>query len=258
MTDDFSPVESLQLALRGWWLVLLAMLLGGVGGALIHAARPAQYESAVTFTFALDYARLGSMKDSEEDQIMGTAGAILKNTAMVEQLTARAQAAAWLPAGYDLRENLALERKSYRWILRVRHPDAPTAQRIAALWGDLGAAALSSATQGAENAARLRRELASLESCLQRMAMTEPVMAQCAWTNLPEVQRQAGELGQRLREESATARGMAVGLSFNLTDQAQISSRPAAFGRNTLVLAGGLAGFVVGLALAASGKAHVG
>jgi uncharacterized membrane protein (UPF0136 family) len=249
MSDDLVPRSLLLRTIQYGWILILMMLVGGLVGYLFHLSRPPLYESSVTFTFSFDFARLGQLQQIEEDQAMGAAGALIDNTTAVEKLSTEAAALGLLPPGYELLRSISSERKSYRWIFHVRHPDPQAARRIADLWGELGLASLKEAAAHAEKANIAQHELNGLESCLHQMAVIEPATAQCGWPTLPYVQRAATTLSQKYLDERAASRGLVVGLSHDLTTKADIPTQPVSYGVNLLVLAGGLIGFGAGFLL---------
>ena len=249
MSDDVVPRSLLLRTIQYGWILILMMLVGGLVGYLFHLSQPSLYESSVTFTFSFDFARLGQLQQIEEDQAMGAAGAFVNNTTAVEKLTTEAAAQGFLPPGYELWRNVSAERKSYRWIFHVRHPDPQAARRIADLWGELGLASLKEAAAHAEQANIAQQELNGLESCLRQMTVIEPATAQCSWPTLPDVQRAAAVLSQKYLDERAASRGLIVGLSYDLSTKADIPAQPVSYGVNLLVLAGGLIGFGAGFLL---------
>jgi hypothetical protein len=253
MSEDLNPRDLLLKTLRWWWLLLVGLLLGGVAGYAFHISQPPLYESQATLTFSLDYARLGRLTDAEEDQAMGVAGALLGNIDRIEGLRAAAQAQGLLPPGFELGPNVIVERKSYRWVLRVRNPDPQNARKVAQLWLEMGTNALKDATLHTEQAQVLRLQLVGLESCLRRMTVSDPTTAQCAWPSLPDLQREMAALGQQITTETTAAQGMVAGLSYTVSDPPQVPAQTVVFGRNNLMLAGGLLGFLAGFILISSG-----
>jgi hypothetical protein len=253
MSEDLTPRDTLQKVLQFWWLPLLVMLAGGLAGYLFHLSRPALYESQVIFTFSFDYARLGKLSDAEEDLAMGAAGEIISATPILTSLLSQSQAQGWVPQDFDFSHQIAVERKSYRWVLRVRNPDPQNARKTAALWAELSLAALKQGSQHAEQAKILQHQLDGLESCLEHMTITEPAAAQCAWPAQADLQREISSLGDQFQNERTASQGMLAGLGFVLSETAQVPAQPSVNDRNTLVLAGGLLGFIAGAALASTG-----
>ena len=254
MPEEIVPRDTLQKILHLWWLPFIAMLIGGLCGYVFHLIQPPLYESQAVFTFSLDYGRLGKLSDVEEDQLMGAAGAVIDNTLMVNTLLTRALAQELVPQGFDFVHQISIERKSYRWVLRVRNPDAKNALRIASMWSELSQTALSEASQHAEKANLLQHQLDGLESCLEHMAVTEPAAAQCAWPSQADLQREISALGGQFQTERTASQGLLAGLGFQLSDTAQLAAQPIVNGRNTLVLAGGLLGFAAGVFIASRSK----
>ena len=234
--------------LRYWKLVILMMIVGGLTGWLIHLSQPPLYESQASITFAFNVARFGELTQNDEDHAMGAAGAIMAISPVPEYVYQQA-----LQHGiqgideYPVGRSVFIERKSFQWVIRVRNPDAQAAAFIANTWAQRAYQELLNVAQHAERANALRIYLNSLESCLERMAVTEPATAQCELGSLADLQKQMNVTGAEFYNEQVSGRGFMPYLIFSQPSQAVPAQRPGQFGSNTMALAGVLIGFILAI-----------
>ena len=253
MPEEIFPRTLFQRALRGWWLLVCLMLLGGGAGYLAHLSRPPVYEGRASVVFAFDLARTGKISAAEEDIAMGAASFIFQLSPVPEQVEAAARAQAIALESYPEWYKISMERKNYLWVLRLRFTNPQDAAALANIWIENAYAQLVEASRHSEQAEGLRRSLEGLESCLQHMAVVEPSTAQCNWQSQGELQRELQALGERYLAEKQAARGLIPAVSFTMSETAVPNPQPAANDRNSMVLAGALLGFVFAAAALAGG-----
>jgi len=253
MPDAFSPYDFMARMLRYWKLVILMMIVGGLAGWLIHLSQPPLYESQAAISFAFNVARYGPLPQMDEDHAMGAAGAIIATSPVPEYVY---QQALQHDIGdldeYPVGQSVFVERKSYQWVVRVRNRDPQAAAFIANTWAQRAYQELLTVSQHAERAESLRNYLNGLESCLERMAVTEPATAQCSLGELPDLLSQMQATGAQLYNEQALGRGFLPYLIFNPPGQAVPADQPDQFGTNSLVLAGILIGFILAILFVAA------
>ena len=253
MPVEIYPRTLFQRVLRGWWLVVVLMLLGGVAGYLAHLSRPPVYEGRASIAFAFDLARTGKISAAEEDMAMGTLAAILYYPPVPDQVIRIARIQGIDLESYPEWSKISLERKNYLWVLRLRFSNPQDAAALANIWIEKAYGQLVEAARHSEQAEGLRRSLEGLESCLQHMAVVEPSTAQCNWQSQGELQRELQALGERYLAEKQAARGLIPAVSFTMSETAVPNPQPAANDRNSMVLAGALLGFVFAAAALAGG-----
>ncbi len=253
MPEEVSPRTLFQRALRGWWLLVCLMLLGGGAGYLAHLSRPPVYEGRASVAFTFDLARTGKISAAEEDIAMGTAVFLFYLSPVPEQVEAAARAQAIALESYPGWAKINMERKNNLWVLRLRFSNPRDAATLANIWIEKAYTQLLEASKHGEQAEGLRRSLESLESCLQNMAVVEPSTAQCGWSNQADLQRELQSLGERYIQEKQAARGLIPALMFTKGEEAVTDPRPAANDRNGMVLAGALLGLVAAVVLVAAG-----
>ena len=86
MENDFVPSELIKTIARKWWVLVLAMVLGGLAGMLISRAHKPVYQSQATITTAVDYAYTGSLEDYELDHLIMAVGDVIDSTAVRESV----------------------------------------------------------------------------------------------------------------------------------------------------------------------------
>lgn len=243
MDTDFSFDRVVNRATQGWWLVVVFAILGGLAGYALSALRPAVYEARAEYTFSIDFARTGILTDVEEDQAFEAMSDVIFSTQVLEQTARAAQAEGIAVDLTALQENITKERALNTWTFRVRHADPAAAVRIANLWGENGLHALQVATAAALEAGVLRGYLDSLESCLSRAVMSEPVQALCETSNLARIQAEIDKTGAAIAAAREESRGILPGMGYQWTRDPGSAERVLA-GRGLLVLAGALVGLI--------------
>lgn len=237
MDTDFSFDRVVARAYRGWWLVVIFTLLGGLLGFAISALRPALYEAQVEYTFSIDFARTGFLTDVEEDQAFEAMSDVIFSSEVLAEVVRAAQSEG-LPVDLAaLQGSITKERTLNTWTFRVRYSDLDGAVRLAGLWGQAAARALDAAAAAALEAGSLQQYLDSLEICLSQVTASEPVQAYCNQANLAEIQAEIAASGKNITAARQQSRGILPGMNYQWTREAA-SARRVNAGRGLLVLAG--------------------
>lgn len=252
MLATISPREKALNILTFWWVVAAAAILGGLAGLGIFALKEPVYEAQVSITMGIDFARTGSMEQYDKDLALGTAAGIIYSVDVIQQVVAEAQAND-IPVNYDtLKKGSIIERKSFVWLLRVRHTDPEQAAYLANRWIDLGIAALDTASQHAVRADGLQEYMHSLETCLEQVAVNALVPT-CPYHSVVELQSELSVSQSEFLLEKQAARNLFPQITYTVSQPATPPHSPVNYGRNNLVLAGLLIGLLVGITLVASG-----
>lgn len=253
MDRKFTPKDSLDSALRLWWVMVAVMLLGAAVGWMFHRARPAVYEGRASLATGIDYARTGPLNDLEEDQAMELVGDVIKADDTREAALALAESQGVSMSVEEFAANSYLERQNYTWVLRVRHADPDAAAMLTNFWLDAAYAGLEEAYQHALIAEGLLQYSQSLTRCLENSISSEPVQALCAAENLTEIQEELLALNDATTEELLASRGLFPAMAFTIIERASILAEPVQYDRNTLVFSGAMLGFVLAVWLFSSG-----
>ncbi len=245
MPSDFSPTDFLARCLRYWKLVILIMIFGGLAAFLVHLTLPPLYESQAAISFAFNVNRFGHLTAAEEDQAMGAAGGIIASDSVIQYTASQARQKGYTLEQAPLNRVVFIERKSYRWVVRVRDPNPEAANFIANTWAQGAYRELQDAAGHAVRAEALYDYLQSLDTCLQRMAVTDPAPAQCSLSGLADLQKELATTGAQYDSERSLGQGFLPYLIFDFPETASVPGGPLQYSQNLMVLAGILIGFLL-------------
>ena len=142
--NDFVPITHFSRLMKIWWMVVIAMLIGGIGGYIFHHLHQPVYEATATFYVSIDYAKIPDLH-LPEDQTIYNEDLALLSTEWVLRTDEVKQAVVKMAAAQNIRVNTntldlnsTIERKHAFWELRFRDPDPLTAQTVVNIWAAKG------------------------------------------------------------------------------------------------------------------------
>lgn len=147
---EFSPYEHFKRVMNLWWLVLLAILLGGVLGFIFYQLRPPIYEATATFFATVDLNRFplqevrADLIQYNEDMALGTTEGALQSSDVRDKLLYQLKSLGIALSPADLLNNSTIERKHDIWELRFRSQTPAQAQIVVNTWADIGYQAMLS------------------------------------------------------------------------------------------------------------------
>lgn len=242
--DELSAQRIVERSTRLWWLLVLAMLVGGLAGYAIHRAWPPVYEARAAFTITIDYTLTGKLDLTEEDIALAGAANLVRSTPVIEELIRQAQAEGLPVDKAYITYHSSFERKSEIWELAIRDSDPSTAARVVNLWAGLGLERLQEASLHAQKAASIRRLMAAEEDCLQHATAAVSPDSACSVANLASLQAGLDASAQALQEELTAAGSFTPAVRFALSKTANAPLEPTRRGTNSMVLAGALIGLI--------------
>ena len=245
--EDFSPIETIEYTLKRWWLVALLVICGGGVGWLVHMALPPLYEAKVVFSAAVDFKQSGPIDTLEQDKSINVIGDTIMSNPVIDLVVADAQAAGITVDRVSLRRMAYLERKSEIWELRIRNSSPVEAQTLVNLWADQAYEVLKTDSLHAQQADALDQQLAILSMCIQQVYLPGNPDSLCKNTNLADFSTQYHKVSDTLHTERLASGGLPSWVLFDLKQKADLPTQPVTYGTNTLVLAGGLIGFILAL-----------
>ncbi len=247
MNADFTPLETLDRALRNWWVIALMMVLGAGAGWLVHQLQPPIFETKSAISVAIDFTHTGTLTDVEEDYAIGVVGDVIGSSAVMGKVAADAQQAGYAGSAAGLAQNTSMERYNNVWVLRVRDRDPQAAAWLANDWAQAAYSILEEAHAHALAADRLTRLQASLASCLEQSVANSPARSECNLDHLGAVQTDLTQMDAILQTEQAASRGTLPYTTYSLAQTAPVPAAPAVFQQGQMMLAGALIGLVLSL-----------
>ncbi|MHB8933205.1 MAG: hypothetical protein ACYC6H_07040, partial [Bellilinea sp.] len=91
MAVSFSPREKALNVLTFWWVVAVSAIIGGLFGLTMFAIKKPVYESRVTLTMGINFARTGILEQYDKDLALGTAAGVIYSIDVMQQVVEAAQ-----------------------------------------------------------------------------------------------------------------------------------------------------------------------
>ena len=242
--DTFTLPDLLTDLLKGWKLIIIGIIAGGLIGLITTTLIKPVYESSATFSFVIDYARTGLLTDIEEDQALEIAGDLIKSTRVLETVRSQASANGIFIDELTVQKNFTAERRFNQWLLKVRSDDADTSVALAKIWTQASLVEFENASLAAIKADGLSRYILSLETCYQQSTSGQAAQPLCQASDRKKLQAEMENAGLDLQHWLQESRGIFAGLNYSIAQEAVKPDSPSQQSRGALVFAGGLAGLL--------------
>jgi uncharacterized protein involved in exopolysaccharide biosynthesis len=239
--SDPIPLDFLQIALRRWWVIILAMCLGGLLGMGLHLLILPVYQAQSVISAGVDFVKTGRLTDVEEDYMIKKVGDLIKSDIVIDQVITEANDRGIQITRQDFDNMHYLQRSFNDWLLVVRSRDANQAASLSSLWADTAWSELSQATGHLVKLDEYQTYLDSQIRC-RDLQLTTSVGSVCYLESAEHIDTQINETLALMESERLAANGLVDGVVFNLTETASVPTEPQILGRGSLILAGTLLG----------------
>jgi hypothetical protein len=241
----FTLQDVFAAALRGWWLLIAAVLAGALAALLVTFVQPPVYETSFSVLTTIDFTNSGEMTQFDEDLAMESVGGILSSPDLYARISAQAAQQGLQINPAWLKSSATVERRLGTWQVRLRGSDPRKIEAVARIWLKLGTGDLKAAAAHALSADGLMRKQLSLEACLAQSAAALPSSGQCAPGGLKTLQAELAASAQGIAGERIAARGLSSALIFDAFQKEPSAAQAVQFKRGQMVAAGALIGFVL-------------
>jgi hypothetical protein len=139
--NEFVPVLHFQRIVRLWWIVVLAILLGGSSGYTFYRFRTPLYEATAVFYVTIDFDEVedGPLSQYDEDLALSVMQQVLYYSPEVNEEIVASPAFKAAGLTYDSWvDSVILEREHAFWKIRVRNHSPEAARDLVNLWAKLG------------------------------------------------------------------------------------------------------------------------
>lgn len=276
-SSEYSPLEAFRFSLRRWWLIAIFVLAGGLLGWVFSRLHTPLYDAQALLVINIDYQQAPELVQKTddhytEDQIIGAANAVAISSVVLDQVGADLKARGISIEWEQYTRNLASERQSSQFWLRVRDTDPNRAALVANLWAEKAYATLIEFRQHAVNAKVLRDYLTGMAGCTpppQKISPTDvpypppgdrnspdvlylpDVLYQlplslCGNGSPAEIQQQIVTVTAQMQAETSAAYALSPALTFSLGRKAAVPVTPVAYRASLLLTTGALLGAAVG------------
>ena len=247
------PVDTRDLLLRlirRWPWLLTAIIVGGLLGLGAAGFLPPVYEAVAVVGVGVDYGRTLPLDEEALRHAFDRAREVFLADETIEAVWAAGVQGAQPGSTNEERDSLRLSEIGGGWELGVRDSSPESAARLANAWASISVDALQSAVGHAWRAAHLQSKW-FITGCELQPAATPSLPA--SWECAAALQEYDPEQAlTEIEQEAVLSRGILPSMSFALLQEADPPGEPLAGSRGMSVLAGLLAGAVVG-AIAALG-----
>lgn len=258
MVEDISPRDSLEHVLRYWWVIALAMILGGLLGWVISRFSPPVYEARAEYRVTLDddtlLAELHETKPEAEltydirAPYLAPVALAFYSPAVRSAVEGQARSQGLdFPVDGFINGQLILDQRRSDWTVIVRHEDGETAAKLANLWIAIADGQLQMAHAQAALAESLKLQMSLISQCFLSVDLVEG--NQCAGTSFSdpaEMQAQYQELDRQYQDAFSASEGVSMLVRFEPGAVAIPPIRPVYYNTGWLILAGCLLGLILG------------
>jgi uncharacterized protein involved in exopolysaccharide biosynthesis len=235
--QEFLPLHIVKNTFDSWWIVVLIMTVGGIGGWIFHFFQPPVYEATAVITANIDFQKR-ELTQYEEDHAFGAAAAILTSTGVKNQIVTEAQRNGISINVNQLQQQMFLERRQSVWELRIRNRDPEIAVKLVNWWAENADKALYVALEHAIGADQIRDQISSL---IGRQSGSG------SFGLNSEFRVTLSDLSNDYLQEQRLSLGLISIMKFAITGLATIPERPILYNLSNLVIAGAFIGFIVSL-----------
>ncbi|MBN2386535.1 MAG: hypothetical protein JXB85_05905 [Anaerolineales bacterium] len=252
---DISPRASLERLLRLWWVLALATLLGGLAGWLFSRFQPPVYEATALYRVELNTAaviqRLSldpeiGLSLQVQNNYYGAVKGLVTSTAVLSDLetAAREQGLPVDTIDYDI----SLLQSTHRFMFVVRSPDPELAAQVANLWMQIGDARLQESRAYAVQALVLELQRDSVYACFQDLDFTSAnACAGTAFTVPTALDFYMDELNAQIETQRLASANIDAAFDLGVVELAELPASPVLYSVSTLIFAGMVFGFLMGI-----------
>ncbi len=246
LSDEIQPMEALSRLLQRWQWIMLAAVMGAVGGLIFSLLVPPRYEAVAAFAVSVDYSRTEPLELVVEDRALDRVWQLVQGPDVMESTAARLRAehgpdAAWASVE-ALRDHLRLDARLSRWELIGIHRDPQKAAMLANAWYAQALEALGKAWDHAWRAASLQGAAFEVQCVAELQGLDQETLWQC-FAGGPQL---APDQLEALKAEVRASRGILPIFQFEGLGEAQVPQRPTLWPRGLLVFSGGMLGLLLG------------
>jgi uncharacterized protein involved in exopolysaccharide biosynthesis len=139
--EDLDPLAMINKIFRWWWVLAVAIFLGGLVGYVFSNLHTPIYEATARFYVTLDVSKYGDREitDSDKDMALSSTTAVLISDEVLNKIVKESQATNLnIDLATLISNDYTLERDHAFWYLRYRSNNPLTAQKFVNLWAQTG------------------------------------------------------------------------------------------------------------------------
>lgn len=247
LVSDLNPTHTYRRALRRWYLVFAAGLLGGLIGLLSSGLTPPKYLATAVLDVGIDYARSRWIDQGAELIVHGEVQELLLSDRTLVELRERAAEGGYLAdpevSVGSLRDQLRLVRIDSSWYLSALTDSPSHAAGIANAWAEVALVEVQAAVSSAAWASEL--QALYFDVACRPEPMDDGALWVCGYIDL---ESSSIDLEQELFDAVTESRGLVPAMTYGLAQRAEAPTAAFIGNRSTLAAGGMLMGLIVGAA----------
>ena len=242
ITDDIKLNDHFTQIQRGWWLILVFAIIGGLIGLAISYTFPPIYETHSELHVVMDLSSIDTENwtDLDFDYVNNRSASIVYSNKIIHEIIDSYQEMGILVEG----DAFFLDRRLSTWGLVVRYPDPQIAAELSNAWQDLAYTILIDATKHALKAREIEQQLNILTTCSNQETPDQFCANILSFENLSQ---QISSLYSDLWIEEQDSLGISSVISIDKGSRAEPPTNPVWNNRSTSALIGLILGCLGGV-----------
>ena len=259
--DEINPFNLFQRMMRGWWIIVILMIIGALGGAMagkllppIYIAQAEYFVSLNETLFAAEH-KLEFVGYADRKEPLNAVSSIFYSDGVASTVITYAEQHDIELPDEPFWRTFRLDRYYTTWILSVRHTDPQTAAELVNIWMETADYAVQDALQHANLYNQLVLEIAGLNACFSENTLHDGnLCAGTTFTSLDEMIDYLESLNERLRVEEEASQEVSYTTRLEIVAPAATPAEPSRNAPGILVLTGCFLGWLAGLAVVFQGR----
>jgi hypothetical protein len=255
--SELTPRDILERTFRGWPLVTLGILLGGLLGGLFSYLHPPVYEARAEILIHVDGALWAQEKKGniiQEIELFNSyqpiSDLLFSDEVLLNLMTA-ARAESIPLDRHTVLTTFSIQRVNLVWQMTVRGADSAAAARLADLWVQSALPVYQTAHEHAVAAHSGEIVRLAIEKCFSDADFASGnACTGISFASPADLEKFLTDLDVRIANARTAARGVDAALTLEAGAPAAVPSAPVRYARTWLALAGTLTGLMIGIAAA--------
>jgi hypothetical protein len=259
--NNLSPLETLNIILHRWWMLVALMILGGAAGWVFSLFQPPVYEATAVYQVNLDEQQLVDRKlvaldklpleFADQNMYLAPVARMFNDpTILVDMVTTARSLNIPLDQNDFNPNDFSLDRRGSDWFVTVRSTDPARAAHLVDLWLGGVDVALREAQVHASQSNSLLLQRDSASKCFSEMDFQKA--NQCAGTSFADptaLDTWLKGLEIQMTSEQVGGRGIDPAVLFVIVSKANLPSHPVLYTVSLMIVAGSLIGLLLGIVL---------
>jgi hypothetical protein len=254
--DEINPFNLFRRLMRGWWMIVILMILGAVGGMIagkllppVYVAQAEYFVSLNETMFAAEH-KLEIVGYADRKEPLSAVSSIFYSENVTSAVVAYAEQHDIELPDAPFWRTFRLDRYYTNWILSVRHTDPQIAAGLVNTWLETADRFVQDALQHANLYNQLNLEVAGIQSCFSGNNLQDGnLCAGTSFTSIDEMLAYLDNLNERLAAEEEASQGVSYATHLEIVAPAEIPADPSRNSLGVLILSGCFIGWLAGLVL---------